>query len=110
MVHNMYDFKNVVAQAANKGEQGLKLKKQNLVNLKSNVSNKLEHIYNISKNLMNDIRTFYEGPDFLVGHEPCLGEKMSVYRTHLEEIQETCNKVNALIDGNIKSTTDRLKS
>ena len=86
MVHNMYDFKNVVAQAANKGEQGLKLKKQNLVNLKSNVSNKLEHIYNISKNLMNDIRTFYEGPDFLVGHEPCLGEKMSVYRTHLEEI------------------------
>ena len=72
LVENIYDFKKVVAQAASKGEQGLKVKKHNLVQFKANVSNKLEHIYNISKNLIGDIKTFYEGPDFMVGNEPCL--------------------------------------
>ena len=70
----------------------------------------MEHIYNIAKNLMVDIKTFYEGPTFFVGSEPCLSEKISVYRTQLEDIQESCNRVNILIDEDIKTTTDRLKS
>jgi len=82
----MYDFKNIVAQAACKGEQGLRLKKQNLVAIKANVSNKLEHIFNIAKNLMCDVKSFYEGPTFLVGNEPSLSEKISVFRCHLEDI------------------------
>ena len=86
------------------------MKKKNLVALKNNVSNKLEHIFNIAKNLMVDIKSFYEGPQFFVGTEPCLSEKISVYKCQLEDIQESCNRVNMLIDEDIKSTTDRLKS
>jgi len=51
VVDNIYDFKNVVAQAASKGQEGLKVKKQSLVIFKKDVANKLEHIYNIAKNL-----------------------------------------------------------
>lgn len=51
VVDNIYDFKNVVASAASKGEEGLKLKKKNLIAFKMNVSNKLDHIFNIAKNL-----------------------------------------------------------
>ena len=75
-----------MASAAGKGEQGLRLKKQNLVIFKANVTNKLEHIYNISRSLMTDIKQFYEGPDFMVGNEPCLSEKISVYRCQLSDI------------------------
>ena len=70
-------------QASSKGEQGLRIKKKNLVSFKSNLSNKLDHIHNISKNLIGDVRTFYEGPNFVVGNEPCLSDKMSVYHCHL---------------------------
>ena len=58
----MFDFKNVVAKAADQSEAGLKLKKKNLLALKANVSNKLEHIHNISKNLQFDLKAFHEGP------------------------------------------------
>ena len=64
----------------------MRLKKKNLVALKNNVSNKLEHIFNIAKNLMVDIKAFYEGPTFFVGNEPCLSEKICVYRCQLEDI------------------------
>ena len=53
---------------------------------KANVSNKLEHIFNISKNLLIDIKAFYDNPNFQVGIEPCLSEKMSSYSVHLEDI------------------------
>lgn len=110
VVQNIYDFKNVVAQAAGKGEQGLKIKKQNLIRFKANVSNKLEHIFNIAKNLTHDIKTFYEGPEFMVGNEPCLSEKMSVYLGPLQEIQDRCNDLNSVVDEDIKQTSQRLKA
>ena len=86
VVDNLYDFKNVVAKAASKGETGLKMKKTNLVAFKTNVSNKLAHIFNISKNLQNDIRLFFESPQFIVGNEPCLSEKPTLYNGILQEI------------------------
>ena len=36
-VTSMYDFKNVIEKAASKGENGLRLKKKNLIALKANV-------------------------------------------------------------------------
>ena len=59
---------------------------------------------------MLDVKNFYEGPNFLVGNEPSLSEKMSVFKSHLEVVQANCDAINALIDDDIKSTTDRLKS
>ena len=58
---------------------------------------------------MNDIRIFYEGPDFMVGNEPCLSEELSVYHSHLLDIQQSSERLNELIDNDIRSTTDRLK-
>lgn len=46
----------------------------------------------------------------MVGNEPCLSDKMSLYTGILSEIQENCDKLNELIDRDIKSTTERLKS
>lgn len=46
----------------------------------------------------------------MVGNEPCLSEKQSVYRQHLEAIQDNCNMLNELIDSDIKLTNERLKS
>ena len=86
VVDNLYDFKNVVSKAASKGETGLKIKKQHLVAFKTNVANKLAHIFNISKNLQSDIRLFFESPQFIVGNEPCLSEKPTLYSGILEEI------------------------
>ena len=107
---NIYDFKNVVAQAANKGQAGLKVKKQSLVAFKKNVSNKLEHIFNIAKNLQLDFKAFYESHQFVVGNEPCLSDKMSLYSGMLSEIQDNCDRINGQIDEDIKVTTERLKS
>ena len=58
---------------------------------------------------MVDIKSFYDSPNFQIGEEPCLDDKMSSYRVHLEDIQESCNKINSLIDDDIKSTNERLK-
>ena len=110
IVDNIYDFKNVVAQAASKGQEGLKVKKQSLVVFKKDVSNKLEHIFNISKNLQIQFKTYYESASFMVGNESCLSDKLSLYTGILGEIQENCDKINDLIDTDIKATTDRLKS
>ena len=76
----MFDFSKVVAAAATKGEVGLRKKKENQAVFKANVSNKLEHIFNISKNLQGDIKAFYESPRFLIGNEPSLSAKQSMYR------------------------------
>lgn len=46
----------------------------------------------------------------MVGNEACLSEKQSVYRKHLEAIQDNCNQLNELIDCDIKLTNERLKS
>jgi len=98
VVDNMYDFKNIVASAASKGEEGLRVKKQNLVAFKMNVSNKLEHIFNIAKNLQIDFKNFYEAPQFLVGNEPCLSEKLSVFTEMLQQTKTSCGQINNLID------------
>ena len=98
-----------MAQAAGSTEEGLRKKRAKQVSFKSFVSNKLEHIYNISKNLMSDIKGFFEEPDFLIGIEPCLTEKMGTYFVHLEDIRDSCNKINALIDDDISCTVSRLK-
>ena len=62
------------------------MKKQSLVTFKKNVSNKLEHIFNIAKNLQIDFKTFYESTQFVVGNEPCLSDKLSNYNGMLSEI------------------------
>lgn len=82
----MFDFSKVVAAAATKGEAGLRRKKDNQAFFKANVSNKLEHIFNISKNLQSDIKAFYESPRFLIGNEPSLSADLEVYRIELELI------------------------
>ena len=46
----------------------------------------------------------------MVGNESCLSDKLSLYTGILGEIQENCDKINDLIDTDIKATTDRLKS
>ena len=100
----------MVAAAASKGQEGLKVKKQSLVVFRKDVSNKLEHIFNISKNLQIQFKTYYEGSQFMVGNEPCLSDKLSHYTDILTEIQDNCDKINYLIDSDIKVTSERLKS
>ena len=53
---------------------------------KKDVSNKLEHIFNISKNLQIQFKSYYESASFMVGNEPCLSDKMSLYTGILGEI------------------------
>ena len=45
----------------------------------------------------------------MIGNEPCLSEKIGVYTGVLEEVKNNCNRVNDLIDLELKETTERLK-
>ena len=57
-----------------------------------------------------DIKTFYDGPDFLVGNEPCLTQEIGLYQKMLSDIQRNCDKINDAVEENVRDTKYRLKS
>ena len=82
----------------------MKTKKSRLGAFQANVSNKLSHIYNIAANLHQEIRQFYDSPDFHVTEElPCLTDEFEEYGTALAEIQDRCNYINLRLEEEIKA-------
>ena len=46
----------------------------------------------------------------MVGNEPCLSQKQSVYTRHLSDIQDVCNQLNQTIDEDMQQTKERLRN
>eukprot|EP00354_Favella_ehrenbergii_P008061 CAMPEP_0170459614 /NCGR_PEP_ID=MMETSP0123-20130129/6247_1 /TAXON_ID=182087 /ORGANISM="Favella ehrenbergii, Strain Fehren 1" /LENGTH=76 /DNA_ID=CAMNT_0010724265 /DNA_START=249 /DNA_END=479 /DNA_ORIENTATION=- len=69
--------------------------------LSTSVERSLEEVDELSESLKEDIEDFYEGPGFMVGHEPCLTASMGAFLQPLLAIQASCERLNDLVQSDV---------